>query len=67
MWYIIGIVSSRPFDFHSQKIGLIRVTYDPPVSKRVNKYFSDLYSSVICHWNRQLNPYSFPFRKNRVN
>ena len=27
----------------------------------------DLYSSVIHHWNRQLNPYSFPLRKNRVN
>ena len=27
----------------------------------------DLYSSVICHWNCQLKPYSFPLRKNRVN
>ena len=27
----------------------------------------DLYSSVIHHWNRQLKPYSFPLRKNRVN
>ena len=27
----------------------------------------DLYSSVICHWNRQLKPYLFPLRKNRVN
>ena len=38
VWYIIGIVSSSPTDFHSEKIGLIRVTYDPPVSVRVNKY-----------------------------
>ena len=38
VWYIIGIVSSSPTDFHSEKIGLIRVTYDPPVSLRVNKY-----------------------------
>ena len=38
VWYIIGIVSSSPTDFHSEKIGLIRVTYDPPVSIRVNKY-----------------------------
>ena len=67
VWYIIGIVSSSPTDFHSEKIGLIRVTYDPPVSIRVNKYYSDLYSSVIHHWNRQLKPYSFPLRKNRVN
>ena len=29
VWYIIGIVSSSPTDFHSEKIGLIRVTYDP--------------------------------------
>ena len=37
MLYIIGIVSSSPTDFHSE-IGLIRVTYDPPVCYRV-KYF----------------------------
>ena len=29
VWYIIGIVSSSPTYFHSEKIGLIRVTYDP--------------------------------------
>ena len=29
VWYIIGIVSSSPFDFHSEKIGLIRVTMTP--------------------------------------
>ena len=28
VWYIIGIVSSSPTHFHSEKIGLIRVTYD---------------------------------------
>ena len=39
VWYIIGIVSSSPIDFHSEKIGLIRVTYYHPVSIRVNKYF----------------------------
>ena len=33
--YIIGIVSSSPTDFHSEKIGLIRVTNYPPVSIRV--------------------------------
>ena len=38
MWYIIWIVSSSPTDFHSEKIGLIRVTYDPSVDIRVNKY-----------------------------
>ena len=38
VWYIIGIIGSSPTDFHSEKIGLIRVTYDPPVSIRVNKY-----------------------------
>ena len=38
VWYIIGIVSSSPTDFHSEKIGLIRVTYDPSVSVRVNEY-----------------------------
>ena len=27
----------------------------------------DLYSSVICHWNRQLKPYLFLLRKIRVN
>ena len=67
VWYIIGIVSSSPTHFHSEKIGLIRVTYDPPVSIRVNKYYSDLYSGVIHHWNRKLKPYWFPLRKNRVN
>ena len=36
---------------------LTKVTYDPPVIIRVNKYYSDLYSSVILHWNRQLKPY----------
>ena len=39
VWYIIGIVSLSPSHFHSEKIGLIRVTYDPPVSYRV-KYIS---------------------------
>ena len=29
VWYIIGIVSSSPTDFHSEKIGLIRVNYEP--------------------------------------
>ena len=29
VWYIIGIISSSPADFHSEKIGLIRVIYDP--------------------------------------
>ena len=28
---------------------------------------SELYSSVIHHWNRQLKPYLFPLRKCRVN
>ena len=42
VWYIIGIVSSSPTDFHSEKIGLIRVTNDPPVSIRVNKYLKSL-------------------------
>ena len=46
----------KPYSFPHRKIGLIRVTYDPPVSIRVNKYYSDLYSSVIHHWNRQLKP-----------
>ena len=67
VWYIIRIVSSSPTHFHSEKIGLIRVTYDPPVSIWVNNYYSDLYSSVIHHWNLQLKPYWFPLRKNRVN
>ena len=40
--YIIGTISSSPNYFHSERIGLIRVTYDPPVSFRVNKYYSDL-------------------------
>ena len=39
VWYIIGIVSSSSTHFHSEKIGLIRVTYDLPVSIRVNKHF----------------------------
>ena len=56
-WEVDEIVSSSPTYFHSEKIGLIRVTYDPPVSIRVNKYYSDLYSSVIHHKNRQLKPY----------
>ena len=42
MWYIIWILGSSPTDFHSEKIGLIRVTYDPPVSIRVNEYLKSL-------------------------
>ena len=38
VWYIIGSVSSSPTHLHSEKLGLIRVTYDPPVSIRVNKH-----------------------------
>ena len=38
VWYIIWIVSSSPSDFHSEKVGLIRITYDPPVSISVDKY-----------------------------
>ena len=38
VWYIIGIISSSPTHFHSEKIGLFRVTYDPPASIRVNRY-----------------------------
>ena len=67
VWYIIGIVRSSPTHFHSEKIGLIRVTYDPPVCIRVNKYYSYLYSSVIHYLNRHLKSYWFPLRKNRVN
>ena len=29
VWYIVGIISSSPTHFHSEKIGLIRVTIDP--------------------------------------
>ena len=29
VWYIVGIVSSSPTHFHSEKIGLIGVTIDP--------------------------------------
>ena len=66
VWYIIGIVSSSPTDFHSEKIGLIRVTYDPLSVLGLINILCDLYSSVIHHWNCLLNPYSFPLRKNRV-
>ena len=39
-----------------------------PHHQKLFKYLRvDLYSSVIHHWNRQLKPYSFPLRKNRVN
>ena len=45
------------------------ITFHPPPHH--HKLFKDLrvdlYSSVIHHWNRQLKPYSFPLRKNRVN
>ena len=49
MWYIIWIISSSPTDFTSEKIGLNRVTYDPPVSIRVNKYlkFCSLFLSLF--------------------
>ena len=43
VWYIIGIVSSSQTHFHSEKIGLVRVNYELPVSIRVNNYYSDLY------------------------
>ena len=39
VWYIIGIISSSLTHFHSEKIGLIRVTYATHVSIRVNKHF----------------------------
>ena len=124
VWYIIGIVSSSPTDFQSEKIGLIRVKNYLPINNRVKTVFwsemkgvakikrychfgmakirlfysgamalilpwlkditnfvlklicslvifkslrGDLYSSMIHHWNRQLKPYWFPVRKNRVN
>ena len=54
VWYIIGIVSSSPTDFHSEKIGLIRVTYDSTVSIRINKYLKSLSLSVslsISYWS----------------
>ena len=38
VWYIIWIIISSPTDFHSEKIGLIRVTYDPlSVLELINK------------------------------
>ena len=39
----------------------------PHHHKLLKCLLGDLYSSVIHHWNRQLKPYSFPLRKNRVN
>ena len=30
VWYMIGIVSSSTTHYHSDRIGLIRVTYDLP-------------------------------------
>ena len=54
--YAIQIVSSSPTHFHSEIIGLIRVTYDLPVSISVNNILRDLFLSVIHHWNRQLKP-----------
>ena len=38
VWYIIGIVRSSLTHFHWEKIGLIRVTYDPLSVFRVNEY-----------------------------
>ena len=51
---------------------IVTLTLHPPIhSSKHKKLFKcligDLYSSVIHHWNRQLNLYSFPLSKNRVN
>ena len=44
------------------------VPHHPPTHSKLFKDLRvDLYSSVIHHWNRQLKPYWFPLRKNRVN
>ena len=39
--------------------------HPPPLTFKCLR--GDLYSSVIHHWNRQLKPYLFALRKNRVN
>ena len=67
VWYIICIVSSCSANLHSEKIGLIRVTYDPLSVLGLINILSDLYSSVIHHWNCHLKPILFPHRKNWVN
>ena len=46
VWSIIWIDSSCPTDFHSEKIGLIKVTYGLPVSIRVNEYLKSLLLSI---------------------
>ena len=46
------------------------ITFHPPTTtprKLFKCLIGDLYSSAIHHWNRQLKPYSFSLRKNRVN
>ena len=54
VWYIIGIVSSSPTDFQSEKIGLIKFTNYLPVSNRVKRVFWSEMKSVgkikrYCH------------------
>merc|ERR1711872_248071 len=43
------------------------ITFHHTTPHHQHLFIGDLYSSVIHHWNRQLKPYSFPLRKNRVN
>ena len=61
-------LSLRDRDRADTTITLYHTTTPPPHHHKLFKYLRvDLYSSVIHHWNRQLKPYSFPLRKNRVN
>merc|ERR1712175_45902 len=62
-------LSLRDRDRADTIITLYHTTPPPPHHhQKLFKYLRvDLYSSVIHHWNRQLKPYSFPLRKNRVN
>ena len=70
VWYIIGIVSSSPTHFHSEKIGLIRVTYDPlPVLGLINikslslffslSLFSLFFSLSLSFFSLSLSFFSF--------
>ena len=48
VWYIVGIVSSSPTHFHSEKIGLIGVTIDPQSVLALILHSEGTYSEV---WN----------------
>ena len=55
VWYIIGIVSSSPTYFHSERIGLTRVTTYLPICIRVKRCFLVSQADFCSHQSNFCN------------